>query len=414
MTRYVVPAVLLAAAIGALWWWRRPDPSGPRVEARQVKVERGDIRLVVSATGEVKPSRQVELKCKASGQVLKFRKVEGDPVEAGEVLAELDPRTEQRNVEREEAGLASAEARLALVRLEATKALAQGRSQVSGAAAEEKTRREDLERIEKLDRNVVTETDLANARLAVRLAEERRTQAEAELALATQRQEADASMADADVKRARVQVADARERRADTEIRSPIKGILLRKSVEEGMIVSSGLTASSGGTTVAIVADVTALVVETNVDETDVGKVRVGQPATVSVEAHPGRSVKGRVDHLPPRGDLDSSIIVFKVLVGIPGSEFGMLRIGMTASVTILAEERQGVLLLPSEAVRSEGRKRYVLKGETRAEVSTGIDDGTRIEVLTGVSEGETVTIPAPTGGAPGPGGGPRRMVPRF
>jgi len=407
MLKYLLSAAALAALVSGLYFWlSRTEPAGPKTETRRVKVVTGDITLVVSATGEVKPLRQIELKCKASGQVLKFPKLEGDPVEAGEVIATLDPKTEQRNVEREEAGLASAEARLALTKLESTRSLAQGESLAAAAAEEERTRRADTERLERLERSLTSESDLANSRLAARLAEERRKQAEAELALTRERRAADEAMAAAEVSRARASLDDARERRADTEIRSPIKGILLKKLVEEGMIVSSGITASSGGTAVAQVADVSALLVEANVDETDIGKVRTGQQATVSVEAHPDRRVKGRIDHIPPKGDLDSSIIVFRVRIGIPGSEFGMLRIGMTASVSIIAEERKGAALVPAEAVRSERGKRYVLVGEQqRQDVVTGIDDGTNIEIVSGLKPGDevlVVTQAAPPGGAPG------------
>lgn len=415
MLKYAGGAIALALMVGGLYWWTRPAPLASAAPPKPVKVARGDISLVVSATGEVKPLRQVELKCKASGQVVRFPKLEGSPVEAGEVIAELDPKTEQRNVEREEAGVALAEGRLSIVRLEHARTLAQAQSAEAAAEAEARTRREDLARVEQLDKSVVTESDLSTARLAARLAEEKHKQAAAELATIRDRKTADESMAEAELRRARASLEDARERRADTQVRSPIKGILLRKLVEEGMIVSSGLTASSGGTAVAVVADVSTLVVETNVDETDIGRVQPGQSATVSVEAHPDRAVRGKVDHIPPRGDLDSSIIVFKVLIGIPGGEFGKLRIGMTASVSLLVEEHKGTLLVPAEAVRNEGGKgRYVLRpGGGRTKVETGLDDGTLIEIVSGLSEGDEV-LTSGDGSTPDASRGPRRPFPRF
>jgi HlyD family secretion protein len=362
---------------------------------------------MVSATGEITPLRTVELKSKASGQVMKFPKLEGATVEAGELIAELDKKVEQRNLEREEANLKAAEARLALMRLEYARALRQSESEVAATAVDAATKKKELDRVEKLETGVVSETDLANARLNARVAEEKLRQAEASLTLQRDRKKADEDLAESEVARARITVADARERLADTEVRAPISGILLRKLVEEGQIVSSGISSTSGGTAIAVVADVTALIVVTNIDETDIGKVKAGLDAFVTVEAHPERRFKGRVELIPPRGEIDSSIIVFKAKIGLEGKHFGVLKAGMTATVSIQADEHKSVVLVPSEAVKSDKGKRYVLAPDatTRVDVKTGLDDGTRCEIIEGVKEGDeiaVVTTPATAGGMRG------------
>ncbi len=413
MKRLIFAGAAVAAVVGLYAWLGGGTPAaGPRQELKRVTSERGDITLSISATGEITPLRQIELKSKASGQVVRFTKLEGAAVKTGDLIAELDRKVESRNLEREEANLKAAEARLALLRLETERSLKQSESEFAAATADAATRRTELERMERLEGGVMTETDLGVARLNARVAAEKLKQADAALKLARDRRKADEDLVEADVARARISVADARERLADTEVRSPIDGILLRKMVEEGQIVSSGISSNSGGTAVAVVADVTSLVVVTNIDETDIGKLKTGQDAWISVEAHPDKRFRGRVELIPPRGEIDSSIIVFKVKVGLEGRHFGPLKAGMTANVTVQADERKGVVFVPSEAVRSEKGRRYVFApdGQGRIDVKAGLDNGTRCEIVEGLAEGAeiaiVVTLPAPGGG---PGGAPMR-----
>ena len=418
MKKLIVGVVLVAAAGGGWWWWssRGESPNGaPKQEIKRVKAEAGELTVSVAATGDVTPIRQIELKSKASGLVVQFKKLEGDAVEAGELIAELDKVTNQRDVQRAQSDLMAAEAKLSLTSLEFERALKQSSSEEEASSEDLKTKAAELERQEKLDKGVVSESELANARLAKRLAEEKLKQTQAGSTLVRGRREADEKLAKAEVIRAQTSLKDAEERLRDTEVRSPIRGILLKKLVEEGQIVSSGISATSGGTAIAVVADVSALVVVANVDETDIGKVAKDRPATVTVESQPDKRFKGRVDLIPPRGDLDSSIIVFKVRIAIDGKHFGDLKIGMTATVNILVAEAKEAVLVPVEAVKSEKGKRYVLvadgEQQKRVDVKVGLEDGTKVQILEGVKAGDEVlivyTIQAPGSGTP-------RMPRRF
>jgi HlyD family secretion protein len=400
----ILVVVLLLAAGGAAWWFwpAKPEsPTAPKVEVKIAKVERGDISLQVTATGEIKPLREVELKSKASGQIVRFKKEPGDPVEEGELIVELDKKVEQRNLSLAEANLMSAEALLARVKLQVVADQKTGESEVSAAREDEKQKKAELARLEKLTGDLVTETDLGTARLAARLAEEKLKQSDANLALIQGRKDGEVRLAEADVLKARVSVDDARERLRDTEIRAPMKGILLKKLVEEGQIVASGISASTGGTPLAAVADVSKLYVETNVDETDVMKVKLDQEADVSLLSGSNDRFKGRVYLIPPQAMLDSNIIVFKVRVGLEGQVFGRALVGMTASVNILVAEKKGALLVPSAAVRIEGRKSMVYvpegAGSKPVAVRVGIDNGDHAEILSGLEENASVNITTTT-----------------
>lgn len=415
MKKAIVAVVVVAILVGGWWWMTRNGSSAaaPKTETKRAKAETGDLTISVSATGDVTPIRQIELKSKASGLVVRFKKLEGDTVEAGELIAELDRTVNQREVERAKGDLMAAQARHALTGLEFEKSLKQAESEVSAAAEDVATKASELDRQEKLEKGVATETDLANARLAKRLAEEKLKQVQAGLVLVRDRKDADLKLAQAEVIRAETTLKDAEERLRDTDVRSPITGILLKKLVEEGQIVSSGISATSGGTAIAIVADVTSLVVVANVDETDIGRVAKDRPATVTVESQPDKKFQGKVDLIPPRGDLDSSIIVFKVRIAIDGKHFGDLKIGMTATVNILVNEVKQAVLVPSEAVKSEKGKRYVMvpEGETgtkRVDVKIGLDDGQKVEIKEGLKAGDDVVIVYST--SPASMGSPRGM----
>jgi HlyD family secretion protein len=390
----------LAAAGGGGWylWPARNGQAGLKVETKVARVERGDIALHVTATGEIKPIKEVELKSKASGQIVRFKKQPGDPVDEGELLVELDKKMEQRNLSLAESNLMSAEANLVRVKLQVEADHRTTESELAAAREDEKQKRAELVRLEKLTKDLVTESELGAARLAARLAEEKTKQADAALALIRGRKDGDVKLAEADVLKARVSVEDARERLRDTEIRAPIKGILLKKLVEEGTIVASGISASTGGTPLAAVADVSKLLVETNIDETDVMKVKLDQTAEITLLSGSSDRFKGKVELIPPQAVLDSNIIVFKVRIGLDGQVFGRALVGMTASVSILVAESKATLLVPSEAVRVEKKKGSFVSvpdgaGVKQVPVRIGLDNGVRCEVLSGLEENASVNI---------------------
>lgn len=390
MKRLLALTLLLPAACGP------STPAGPKVETKRSKVERGDIVLNVSATGDIKPVKEVELKSKASGQVVRFKKLPGEAVEMGELIAELDKRTEQRNLSLQESNLLSAEAILARTKLQVEADLRTTESETLAAKEEEAQKRSELARAEKTS-DLVTVSELSTLRLAARLAEERTKQMEAALGLIKGRRDGDIKLAEADVLKARVAVDDARERLRDTELLSPIKGILLKKLVEEGQIVASGISATAGGTAIAIVADVSTLYVEANVDETDIAKVKKGQRAEISLLSGGNDRFKGKVDLILPKGEIDSNVIVFKVRIGIEGEVFGRAYPGMTAAVNVRVSESKGALLVASEAVKIEKEKTlvYVPDGEkSRAvPVKIGLDNGVKAEVLDGLGENDEVYV---------------------
>jgi HlyD family secretion protein len=412
-----VGIAILALVGGAGWyaWAPKNGTAEKKVETRRAKVERGDLSLQVTATGEIKPLKEIELKSKASGLMVRFQKLPSEPVKEGELLAELDKKVEQRNLALAESNLLTAEANLELTRLKYAADLKTGESETAAAKEDEKQKGADLRRMEKLSGGLITESELGSIRLAARLAEEKAKQAEAMFTLTKNRKDSDEKLAVADVQKARVSVADARERLADTELLAPVTGILLKKLVEEGQIVASGISATTGGTSIAIVADVSKLMVEANIDETDISKVKVGQPVEISLASGGKERFHGKVDLILPRGEIDSNVIVFKVRIGIDGDVFGRVYAGMTATVDVKVGERKRVLLVPSEAVRMDKNNTvvHVPSGPlgdafTVVPVKIGLDNGTKAEILEGLEEGAEILVTKPVDDPKNNGGRPR------
>jgi HlyD family secretion protein len=139
----------------------------------------------------------------------------------------------------------------------------------------------------------------------------------------------------------------------DTEVRAPITGTIIAKNVERGAVISSPTSDVGGGTVLLRMADLSLVQVKTFVDETDIGKLKPGLSANVSVEAYPNRPFRGQVLKIEPQADTIQSVTMFPVLVRIPNSD-GLLKPGMNAEVNIAVGNAPGVLAVPNAALRTE------------------------------------------------------------
>jgi HlyD family secretion protein len=188
----------------------------------------------------------------------------------------------------------------------------------------------------------------------------------------------------------------ARERLNDTKVYSPIDGVITARSVQIGQIISSGISNVGGGTTALTVSDLSRIFSLASVDEADIGKVAVGQPTEITVDAFPGKKFAGQVVRLAIRGVNVSNVVTFEVKIEVTSKDRGLLRPEMTTNVDIITAAQDRVLSVSSDAiVRKRGKAHVtVVKADGAKEdrtVETGISDGQRTEVTTGVAEGETV-----------------------
>lgn len=275
----------------------------PSLVYQAVPVERRDIVVSAEAAGVVEPDVTVEVKSKASGEILELVVETGDLVEQGTLMVRIDQRQPRNAVALAEAELEVAKARLA-------------NAESEWGRAEELYATRSISEAE-YDRALL---DRANAR--------------------------------ADLVRARVAVENARIEMDDTDVRAPITGTVIEKSVERGQVISSPTRDVAGGTVLLRMADLGQVRVRALVDETDVGKLAPGLAATVTVAAYPDRRFEGSILKIEPQSVTEQNVTMFPVLVRIENSD-GLLRPGMNCEVEILVGSRRGVLTVPNAALRT-------------------------------------------------------------
>ncbi len=410
-------ALLLLVAVvagGSYWWWsRRSAAKSEQKEApKTAQVERGPVRLVVSSSGRIVSNLDVEIKCKASGEIVKLPRDVSDPVRKGDLLLELNPLEMQRQVNQSQAALGASQAKLvnareSLIIAQQNLATDRMRYDASLKAAEAKAvdSQAKANRLkELLDQRLASLEEYDSARTAAVQAasdldqarvrnEELKTQ---EHSLEISRQQI--RIAEAQVENDRIALDLAQERLADTRVVSPIDGVLTARNVQIGQIISSGISNVGGGTTAMTVSDLSHIFVLASVDEADIGKVAVGQPVEITVDAFAGKRFNGQVVRIATRGVNTSNVITFEVKIEVSSREKGLLRPEMTANVDIIAAARDSVLSVPAESVvRRKGKPHVTVVGADGAQddrpVEMGIGDGQKTEITSGISEGETVVV---------------------
>jgi HlyD family secretion protein len=267
-------------------------------------VEHRDIVVSAQASGTVQPDTVVEVKSKASGEILDLRVETGQLVKRGTLMVRVDPRNPRNQ-------LAQAQADLEVAQAQLTNATSQKRRADALFATQSITEQE----------HETALLDYANAK--------------------------------ANVVRAKVAVETAKDQLDDTNVLAPITGTIIEKDVERGQVISSPTKDVGGGTVLLKMADLGLVQVRTLVDETDIGKIQVGQRATVTVDAFPNRPFEGSVLKIEPQAQTEQNVTMFPVLVRID-NRAGLLRPGMNAEVEIHVGERPNVLAVPNAALRTQ------------------------------------------------------------
>ena len=269
-----------------------------------VPVDARDISVSAQAAGVIEPDTTVEVKSKASGEILDIRVQTGDRVERGALMVRVDQRVPRNSLLQSEASLDVARARLA-------------------NAEAQKRRSDELYQTQSITQTEYEDTllDYANAKAALVQAE--------------------------------VAVENDRIRMDDTDVRAPISGTIIAKNVERGQVISSPTSDVSGGTVLLTMADLSLVQVRTLVDETDIGKIHPGLHATVSVASYPNQPFEGDVLKIEPMAETQQNVTMFPVLIRIPNTD-GLLRPGMNAEVEINIGSREGVLAVPNSALRTD------------------------------------------------------------
>jgi len=355
------------------------------------KVERGDVVKSVVATGKVEPITKVEIKSKASGIVKKLYIEAGDRVKAGQVLAELDRVEMEAQVRQSEAQLQSSEATWHSAEADLA------RSKVDAEGVDVPMLKRAWDRAQGMAKQgVVSRATLDEAEKNYVMATNRQQVAQAQVLVTT----AKMAQARADVKRAEATLLQLREQLSYTTIVAPIDGIVLSRDVEVGDAVSSILVMGSASTLVMTIGDTREVYVKGKVDESDIGKVFLGQPARIRVESFKDKTFLGKVTRISPMGVEKDNVTTFEVRVSInnPGGE---LKAMMTANAEMILEEHKNVLNVPESSLIYDQSKSASVEvpdakakdGKRKLAVQAGISNGAKTEILGGLNEGQQVIL---------------------
>jgi membrane fusion protein, macrolide-specific efflux system len=331
------------------------------------KVKRGDLEVVVLETGRVEPLLQTQIKSKVGGQVIEVLVQEGEKVKKGQILLRIEATDYQRDVARTEAEIS------------------QAREAVAYAAIQ-------LARAEK-----ARSVSIAPA---------------AELDLAKH----EAALTRARLKGAAVALEVARDRLRYTGIQAPFDGTIVQRNVQPGEVVIPGMSAMVEGKAALVLADMSTLLVKTDLNQIDVARVKRGQGAEVTLDALPGKKFTATVTRVAPAAATVNGRDAFPVEAALAGTQdLSEIKPGMTADVRVLIEVRPKVLLLPIEAVISEKGKDNVHllerppgggKPTTRLhQVKLGARNDREVEITSGIVEGAEVMIKPPAVKGDGMGG---------
>lgn len=296
MKRYFAVAALVTAAA-----CNRTKEKAPTVQT--VAVARRDIVVDAQATGVIEPITIIEVKSKASGMITKMSVETGTLVKPGDLLVQVDTRDVQNKYDQAKADLDAADAKLSV-------------------SASNKKRNDDMfnARVITAQEHESTALDYENSKAAV--------------------------------VRARANLDIAKQALEDATVTASSNGTIIEKDVSVGQVIASATGSVSGGTTLLKMADLSRVRIRALFNETDIGSVRPGQQATVTVDAYPDRRFQGAVEKIEPQAVIQQNVTMFPVLVTLSNQE-NLLKPGMNGEVSVLIDQRDNVLAVPNDAVKN-------------------------------------------------------------
>ena len=389
---WIWTGLIALVVVVALGWTVAARGNGTKLEPSQLgKAQLGDIARSVVATGKVQPITKVEVKSKASGIVTDLKTDINAIVKTGQVLAQLDQIEILAQVEAQKAQLLAAEsnARAAEAAIQYDK--------VNAEAPDLPMYKHTYDRALQMSKDgVVSQQALDDAQQKYLFAANTRDKAIAQITVDTSK----LHQAQAQVQQSKSSLKQLEEQLSYTTITSPMDGVILSRDVEKGDAVSSILVLGSTATLVMTIGDVHQVYVQGKVDESDIGKVYLGQPARIKVESFKDKTFLGKVTRIAPLGVEKDNVTTFEVRVSIdnPGGE---LKANMTANAEILLEEHKNVLTVPEQAVLYDKDRNASVeipdpnekKGRRAVPIKAGISNGTKTEVLSGLKSGDTVIL---------------------
>ena len=349
--------VILLALVAVAFWLLSGNKKKEVVHFNTVEVEESNLQNSVTATGTIEPVTSVTVGTQVSGIVSRLYVDYNSVVKKGQVIAELDKTNLLSELNTAKANLSSLQSAL-------------------NYQAANFNRYQTL-----LNKGLVSADDFENAQLTYRQATEQ-------------------------VAQAKEQVQRAQTNLGYATITSPIDGVVLSKSVEEGQTVAASFSTPE---LFKIAKDLTNMQVVANVDEADIGNVRAGERVSFTVDAYPDDKFQGTVTQVRQEATTTNNVVTYEVVINAPNGDL-KLKPGLTANVTIYTSEKTGVLCVPTKALRftptaetvgkewkiadcNGKNKLWTIEGNTLKAhaVKTGMTDGSQTEIVSGITKGTTI-----------------------
>jgi len=381
----VVLALIIWAGMAIAHGSSKIDPS------KLGKVEKNDLAKSVVATGKVEPITKVEVKSKASGIVKKLLVEYGDRVKKGQLLAQLDKIEIEAGVEQSRAALLAARANMKGAEADYE------RAEVDAESPDVPLLKRSYDRALQMQKDgVVSVSALDDAEKEYKMATNKQSVARAQMTVL----QAKIAQSQAQVAQDEASLKQFEEQLSYTDIVSPIDGIVLSRDVEMGDAVSSILVLGSSATLVMTLGDTSQVYVKGKVDESDIGRVYLGQPARIKVESFKDKTFNGVVTKISPMGVEKDNVTTFEVRVSIANAD-GQLKAEMTANAEIILEEHKGVLQIPEGSIIYDKDRKASVEvpdpkgkdGKRKVAINIGISNGAKTEVLSGLKVDDQVIL---------------------
>ncbi len=409
-------AILVLVMAGGFAFYQFSSPNGSNHKFRLARVERGEVNLVVTATGTINPVINVLVGSQVSGTIKALYADFNSQVREGQVIAQIDPAIFEAQVEQGRASVLNAQANL----LNAQANLENAKANLTKADVAVLDAKRTLDRNQPLlEKKIIAQATMDTTQTNYDTAVAQRDAAKAQVESA--KSQIESFKAQIEQTKAALRVAETNLRYAT--IRSPVNGTVISRNVDVGQTVAASLQAP---TLFTIAKNLAEMQVDSNVSEADVGRIAVGQEATFTVDAYPERIFHGKVSEIRNAPIIVQNVVTYDVVIVVENKDL-KLKPGMTANVSVMIAHRDGALKIPNAALRfrpdstkresgkggppqkagerkkpaenDQGRpgRVWVLSPEgkpTPVSVTLGITDGTSSEVIGGnLQEGAEVII---------------------
>ena len=360
--KVLISVVVLGVAAFGGWYFFLQEGTG-ELEFYLGQTNVGTVQNTVAATGNLEPLSNVQVGSQVSGQIQTLYADFNTEVTQGQMLAKIDPRPLQTQLENARANLASAESRIRTSEADLANAHANvgsARASLQTARAEYTRAQNNYERaVELFESDLAPMTQVEDAEVNLQSADARLISAEASLQQAEAQiitREAGLEQAHAAVTQARAALEEAEVNLEYTDIRSPVNGVVISREVDVGQTVSAS---TSAPTLFQIAENLSRMRVVASVDEADIGLLQPNAPVEFMVDAYPSERFSGQIEQIRLNPQTSQNVVTYQVIVGVVNPD-QLLKPGMTANLTVTLERRDDVLTVPNSALRYNPPEDYL------------------------------------------------------